>query len=191
MNEIEDKLESMLELLDKKFEQKCDELKISYNKKLEEVQKRIEEDINNYRDKKLKEAKEEADLTEKVSQSKAKLKIKQERLKLKNQLLESLLQLIKKDLVTLDPDNKKYFYQKLYIDATKLIHNDYEVLCNKNDYETVKSIVLDHKVKTSKEIEGGILLKSNNTIINNSIDSYVEQNKTKIFSLILEEVGDI
>jgi len=191
MNEIEDKLESMLELLDKKFEQKCDELKISYNKKLEEVQKRIEEDINNYRDKKLKEAKEEADLTVKVSQSKAKLKIKQERLKLKNQLLESLLQLIKKDLVTLDPDNKKYFYQKLYIDATKLIHNDYEVLCNKNDYETVKSIVLDHKVKTSKEIEGGILLKSNNTIINNSIDSYVEQNKTKIFSLILEEVGDI
>ncbi|MDN5345635.1 hypothetical protein X927_02225 [Petrotoga mexicana DSM 14811] len=191
MNEIEDKLESMLELLDKKFEQKCDELKISYNKKLEEVQKRIEEDINNYRDKKLKEAKEEADLTVKVSQSKAKLKIKQERLKLKNQLLESLLQLIKKDLVTLDPDNKKYFYQKLYIDATKLIHNDYEVLCNKNDYETVKSIVLDHNVKTSKEIEGGILLKSNNTIINNSIDSYVEQNKTKIFSLILEEVGDI
>jgi len=191
MNEIEDKLESMLELLDKKFEQKCDELKISYNKKLEEVQKRIEEDINNYRDKKLKEAKEEADLTVKVSQSKAKLKIKQERLKLKNQLLESLLQLIKKDLVTLDPDNKKYFYQKLYVDATKLIHNDYEVLCNKNDYETVKSIVLDHKVKTSKEIEGGILLKSNNTIINNSIDSYVEQNKTKIFSLILEEVGDI
>lgn len=191
MNEIEDKLESMLQLLDKKFEQKCDELKISYDKKLEEVRKRIEEDINNYRDKKLKEAKEEADLTLKVSQSKAKLKIKQERLRLKNQLLESLLQLIKKDLVNLDPDNKKYFYQKLYIDATKLIHNDYEVLCNKNDYETVKSIVLDHNVKTSKEIEGGILLKSNNTIINNSIDSYIEQNKTKIFSLILEEVGDI
>lgn len=191
MNEIEDKLESMLQLLDKKFEQKCDELKISYDKKLQEVQKRIEEDINNYRDKKLKEAKEEADITLKVSQSKAKLRIKQERLRLKNQLLESLLQLIKKDLVNLDPDNKKYFYQKLYIDATKLIHNDYEVLCNKNDYETVKSIVLDHNVKTSKEIEGGILLKSNNTIINNSIDSYVEQNKTKIFSLILEEVGDI
>jgi len=191
MNEIEDKLESMLQLLDKKFEQKCDELKISYDKKLQEVQKRIEEDINNYRDKKLKEAKEEADITLKVSQSKAKLRIKQERLRLKNQLLESLLQLIKKDLVTLDPDNKKYFYQKLYIDATKLIHNDYEVLCNKNDYETVKSIVLDHNVKTSEEIEGGILLKSNNTIINNSIDSYIEQNKTKIFSLILEEVGDI
>ncbi|PNR92576.1 V-type ATP synthase subunit E family protein [Petrotoga sp. 9PWA.NaAc.5.4] len=191
MNEINDKLENMLKLLDNKFKEEYQKLESYYQQKLEEAQKNIEEEIKNYEKQKIEEARQKAENIIKTAQAKYDLRIRQERSKRKNDLIEDILELIKNELLNLEPSKKKLFYQKLYLSAENLVEENFTVLCNKNDYEIVKSIVLDHNVQVEENIEGGIILQSRHFSINNTISSYFEENKNEIVRLVLEEVGDI
>ncbi|WGS64310.1 V-type ATP synthase subunit E [Marinitoga aeolica] len=191
MNEIENKLNKMLKLLDDDLKVEYDSLKRKYDDEYNKVLKNYEQETKEISKKRLKEAKEKANHIIKLAKSKAGLQLKQEKLKLKNQLLMKILSILEEKLINLEPKKKKYFYEKLYNDAIKIINEDFVVLCNPKDIDIVKSFVSEHKIETDENIKGGIILKGKNLIIRNTIDSYIQENKNKIFGFVLEEVGDI
>lgn len=191
MSSIENKLNKMINLLEKDFEVEYESIKKQYDEKLEEYRKQIEKEIEEYKNKKLLDAKFESERIIKIAKSKVELKLNQENTYLKNKFLEKILKKVKEDLYNLDAKRKKFFYQKLYIEAKKLIDEEYVVLCNPGDVEIVKSFVMDHEVIGDSNIEGGILLKGEKVNIRNTIDSYIDEIKGEIFTLVLEEVGDL
>ncbi|KLO22267.1 V-type ATP synthase subunit E family protein [Marinitoga sp. 1155] len=191
MNDTELKLKNMLELLEKDYEVEYKSLKKQYDDEFEKLKKSFEEDIEKYSQRKLKEANDKAKHILKLAKSKAELRIKEEKLKLKNNLLKKVLDEIENKMLNLENERKKYFYQKLYFDAVKLVNDDYIILCNPGDVEIIKTFVSDCKIESDNEIKGGIILKSKNVSIKNTIESYIRENKNMIFRLVLEEVGDI
>jgi vacuolar-type H+-ATPase subunit E/Vma4 len=191
MNEIENKLNKMLKLLDDDFKVEYESLKRKYDEEYNKILESFEKETKQISEKKLKEAKDKANHIIKLAKSKAEIHVKQEKLKLKNQLLMKILSNLEEKLINLEPKKKKYFYEKLYNDAIKIINEDFVVLCNPNDIGIVKSFVTDHKIETDENIKGGIVLKGKNLIIRNTIESYIQENKNKIFAFVLEEVGDI
>ncbi|WP_129409776.1 V-type ATP synthase subunit E family protein [Marinitoga lauensis] len=191
MNEIENKLEKMLKLLEEDFKVEYDSLKRKYEEEYNKVVESYEEEIKKISNKKIKEANEKANHIVKLAKSKSELQLKQEKLKLKNDLLMKILANLEEKLIDLEPKKKKYFYEKLYNDAVKIIDEDFIVLCNSKDVDIVKSFITDHQIKADDTIKGGIILKGKNLIIRNTIESYIQENKNKIFGFVLEEVGDI
>ncbi|SHE66059.1 V/A-type H+-transporting ATPase subunit E [Marinitoga hydrogenitolerans DSM 16785] len=191
MNEMENKLDKMIRLLDKDFEIEFISIKKKYEDEYKNIEEKIKKEIDNYEKIKLKEAHEKQEQILKLAEAKAELKLKQENLILKNQLLSKILELLKSKLIDLDPERKKLFYQKLYREAVKLIDEDYIVLCNEKDYNIINSFIKDHKIEIDNTIKGGIILKGKYLNIKNTIDSFIEENKNWIFSLVLKEVGEI
>ncbi|AEX85004.1 hypothetical protein XO10_02880 [Marinitoga sp. 1135] len=191
MSSIENKLNKMINLLEKDFEVEYESMKEQYDEKLEEYKKQIKKEIEEYKNKRLSDVKFESERIIKIAKSKVELKLNQENTYLKNKFLERILEKVKEDLYNLDAKRKKFFYQKLYIEAKNLIDEEYVVLCNPDDIEIVKSFVMDHEVIGDSNIEGGVLLKGEKVNIRNTIDSYIEEIKGEIFTLVLEEVGDL
>lgn len=191
MSDLNEKLDSMIKLLENKFAEKYQQLEFSYQEKFREAKKKIEEEIKNYENQKMESIDKKAKNILDTAKSKAELKLRQEKAMRKNHLIEDILDLIKKQLANLDPQKKKIFYQKLFLNARNLMEEDFIVLCNEKDYDIVKSIVQDHKVEIDKNIEGGIILKGQHFSVNNTLSSYFDENKNEIVKLVLEEVGDI
>ncbi|HEW92517.1 MAG TPA: hypothetical protein ENF81_08250 [Thermotogaceae bacterium] len=191
MNDVTEKLSKMLEILKEEYDAEYKSIETEYKNKFEDVKKKIERELEEYREKRLSEAKTEADNIIKVAESKAELILRQERLKLKNLLFEKILAGLKRQLLNLPMERKKYFYQKLYLDADKIMDEDYTVVCNPNDKEMILEIVSSKVVETDESIEGGIVLRGEHVSIRNTVDSFLEENKAKIFALILEEVGEL
>ena len=191
MNDVTEKLSKMLEILKEEYDAEYKSIETEYKNKFEDVKKKIEGELEEYREKRLSEAKTEADNIIKVAESKAELILRQERLKLKNLLFEKILAGLKRQLLNLPMERKKYFYQKLYLDADKIMDEDYTVVCNPNDKEMILEIVSSKVVETDESIEGGIVLRGEHVSIRNTVDSFLEENKAKIFALILEEVGEL
>ena len=191
MNDVTEKLSKMLEILKEEYDAEYKSIETEYKNKFEDVKKKIERELEEYREKRLSKAKTEADNIIKVAESKAELILRQERLKLKNLLFEKILAELKRQLLNLPAEKKKYFYQKLYLDADKIMDEDYTVVCNPNDKEMILEIVSSKVVETDESIEGGIVLRGEHVSIRNTVDSFLEENKAKIFALILEEVGEL
>lgn len=191
MNEIESKLNKMLKLLDDDFKVEYDFLKRKYEEEYNKILDEYKEEIKKIREKKLQAAYKKANHIIKLAQSKAEINLNQEKLKLKNQLLTKILDELEKKLINLEPKKKKYFYEKLYNDAIKIIDEDFIVLCNSKDVDIIKSFVNDHSIEINDNIKGGIILKGKHLTIRNTIDSYIQENKNIVFGFVLEEVGDI
>lgn len=191
MNDTETKINKMLELLENNYQTEYESLKSDYDSELKEKKAEIKKEIEKYDNRRTNETKQKVQKILKLAKAKSELNLKQKKLQLMDKLLNNILNDIREKLANLDSEKKKYFYQKLYREATKLTDEDFTVLCNSNDEEIVKSIVSDHEIKTDDQIKGGIVLKSKNVNIKNTIDSYIMENKNKIFSLVLEEIGDV
>lgn len=191
MNDTETKINKMLELLEDNYKTEYESLKSDYDSELKEKKAEIKKEIEKYDNRRTNETKQKVQKILKLAKAKSELNLKQKKLQLMDKLLNNILNNIKDKLANLEPEKKKYFYQKLYREATKLTDEEFTVLCNSNDEEIIKSIVSDHEIKTDDQIKGGIVLKSKNVNIKNTIDSYIMENKNKIFSLVLEEIGDV
>lgn len=191
MNDTETKINKMLELLEDNYKTEYESLKSDYDSELKEKKAEIKKEIEKYDNRRTNETKQKVQKILKLAKAKSELNLKQKKLQLMDKLLNNILNNIKDKLANLEPEKKKYFYQKLYREATKLTNEEFTVLCNSNDEEIIKSIVSDHEIKTDDQIKGGIVLKSKNVNIKNTIDSYIMENKNKIFSLVLEEIGDV
>lgn len=191
MSDVTEKLNKMLEILEREYDAEYKSIEAEYKKKFEDARRKVEKELEEYREKKLSEAKIEANNMIKVAQAKAELMLRQEKLKLKNQLLEKILNELKKQLLNLPAERKRYLYQRLYSDAAKIIDEDYIVVCNPNDKEIILEIAPSKEIETDENIEGGVVLKGKHVSVRNTIDSFIEENKAKIFALILEEVGEL
>ncbi|GAB6190105.1 hypothetical protein JCM30566_18480 [Marinitoga arctica] len=188
MNEVENKLNKMLKLLEKNFEIEFNSIKKKYEDEYKKYEEKIKKEISEYEKEKIKEAEKKKEEVLKLSKSKAELKLNQRKLILKNKLLNNVLERLKNKLLNLDLERKKLFYQKLYREASKLINEEYIVLCNEKDYNLIKSFIKDHKIEIDNAIEGGIILKGEYLSVKNTIDSFIEENKNLIYSLVLKEV---
>ena len=191
MADVEKKLENMLTLVKKEKDVNFKELQEDYKAKVKDYEENVSKEIEEIRDKKIKEAEDKAENIINVAKTKADFILKQERLKNRNEFISSFFDSLKKALINLNEKDKVYLYRKLYHEASKMIKEDFTVYCNPKDEKIVKSIVKDVEVKTDKEIDGGILLKSGDLKIWNTLDSYIQENKSEILTLLTKEVGEL
>jgi vacuolar-type H+-ATPase subunit E/Vma4 len=181
----------MLALIKKEKDSFFKELQTEYKSKIAEYEKNFNLELENIRNKKIEEAQIKAKNIINAAKTKAEFILKQEKLKNRNEFISSFFKSLKQALINLNPKDKTYLYRKLYHEASKMIDGDFIVFCNPKDKEIVKSIVKDAKIKTDKSIEGGILLQSGDLKVWNTIDSYIEENKSEILALLTKEVGEL
>jgi V/A-type H+-transporting ATPase subunit E len=196
MTEIQDntqefKLNAMLALIKKEKDSLFKELQDEYKSKIDKYEKSFNLELDDIRNKKIGEAKIKAKNLINAAKTKADFILKQEKLKNRNEFISFFFEALKKALINLNPKDKSYLYRKLYREASKMIDENFVVVCNPNDKDIVESIVKDAKIETDKSIEGGILLKSGDLKIWNTIDSYIEENKSEILALLTKEVGEL
>ncbi len=188
---MDKKLQTMIGLINQEKNAMFQELQEDYKSKVSDYENRINEEIKNLREQELEKANKKAQNIINIAKTKAEFILKKERLKSKNAFISNFFEALKEALSDLNEKDKTYLYRKLYREAKEMIGDNFVVFCNPKDKKIVKTIVKDAKIETDEKIQGGILLKSGDLRIYNTLDSFIQENKSKILDLLAKEVGEL
>ncbi|ACB09449.1 MAG TPA: ATPase [Thermotoga sp.] len=192
MNEIETKLENLYSVFEQRLREIREELKEKYDRLIEEEKKHIEKELKEYEETLMRKAELERKqmIDRKTSQITSELR--KEKLLYKKKLISRVFSSLRERLLNLPIEEKKILYRKLYNDALRLIESeDFVIVCNPEDAEIVSEIAGDKRVETSSEVTGGILLKKDRTIVRSTVDTFLEERKSEIFTFITKKAGEI
>ncbi|NLK43746.1 MAG: V-type ATP synthase subunit E [Tissierellia bacterium] len=179
-------LENLVQRILDEAKEKANLIMEEANKAKEELIASKEKEANENKRRVLERAKREADLAKERLISGAELKVRNEKLLAKQEVMERVFSLAKERLKSLDED-KYVSFLKNTIKGLNLTGGEILVV-PEHMKATVKKLGIALKVSEDETVESGFLIKDKGIILNYTFDSLVEHYRDEMETEIAQEL---
>jgi len=179
-------LENLVQRIIDEAKEKANLIMEEANKAKDEIIASKEKEANENKRRLLERAKREADLAKERIISGAELKVRNEKLLAKQQIMERVFNLAKERLRALDED-KYVSFLKNVLKGLQLTGEEVLVV-PENMKDTVKKLGIALKVSEDETVESGFLIKDKGIILNYTFDSLVEHYRDEMVTELAQEL---
>lgn len=186
MIQTDEKVQKLLNLIQTKFRTDEEALKKQYEKKIADLEKKFEKDVQKESYEIYLNEQETVSAIEKKGFFESEMFYNKEKLKLINNFTERLMAELKEKIINSSFEQKRKVYLLLYNQALLLTKDVYTISCSKDDYELIKSFSEDKKILIDSTLSGSIVLDCGKYKIKSTIDMFLNQYTPMIYDFVIK-----
>ncbi|HOG35450.1 MAG TPA: hypothetical protein PLU28_10100 [Petrotogaceae bacterium] len=186
MIQMDEKVQKLLNLIQTKYHTDEEALKKQYEKRISELEKKYEKDIQTETIEIYLNEQETVRTIEKKGFRESEMFYNKEKLKLINTFIERLMAEIKEKIINSNFEKKRNIYLLLFNQALLLTKDVYTISCSKDDYELIKSFSEDKKILIDSTLSGSIVLDCGKYKIKSTIDMFLNQYTPMIYDFVIK-----
>lgn len=179
-------LENLTQKIIDDAKEKANEMKTNADKKANALVANRVKEANDRKDKALEKAAQEAAMMKERVISSAELKIRDEKLVIKHMLLDKVFQTAKDELLNLDDKSYYSFVENLLKEIN--CSNKSVLKVPKGKKEILENLKTTIEVVEDESIESGFMIFDQDIVYNYNFESFVDETRGEIESLIVEKL---
>ncbi len=186
MIQTDEKVQKLLNLIQTKFRTDEEALKKQYEKKIADLEKKFEKDVQKESYEIYLNEQETVSAIEKKGFFESEMFYNKEKLKLINNFTERLMAELKEKIINSSFEQKRKVYLLLYNQALLLTKDVYTISCSEDDYALIKSFSEDKKILIDSTLSGSIVLDCGKYKIKSTIDMLLSQYTPMIYDFVIK-----
>jgi len=186
MIQTDEKVQKLLNLIQTKFRTDEEALKKQYEKKIADLEKKFEKDVQKESYEIYLNEQETVSAIEKKGFFESEMFYNKEKLKLINNFTERLMAELKEKIINSSFEQKRKVYLLLYNQALLLTKDVYTISCSEDDYALIKSFSEDKKILIDSTLSGSIVLDCGKYKIKSTIDMFLNQYTPMIYDFVIK-----
>jgi len=186
MIQTDEKVQKLLNLIQTKFRTDEEALKKQYEKKIADLEKKFEKDVQKESYEIYLNEQETVSAIEKKGFFESEMFYNKEKLKLINNFTERLMAELKEKIINSSFEQKRKVYLLLYNQALLLTKDVYTISCSEDDYALIKSFSESKKILIDSALFGSIVLDCGKYKIKSTIDMLLSQYTPTLYELVIK-----
>ena len=186
MIQMDEKVQKLLNLIQTKFRTDEEALKKQYEKKIADLEKKFEKDVQKESYEIYLNEQETVSAIEKKGFFESEMFYNKEKLKLINNFTERLMAELKEKIINSSFEQKRKVYLLLYNQALLLTKDVYTISCSEDDYALIKSFSESKKILIDSTLSGSIVLDCGKYKIKSTIDMFLNQYTPMIYDFVIK-----
>jgi len=186
MIQMDEKVQKLLNLIQTKYHTDEEALKKQYEKRISELEKKYEKDIQTETIEIYLNEQETVRTIEKKGFRESEMFYNKEKLKLINTFIERLMAEIKEKIINSNFEKKRNIYLLLFNQALLLTKDVYTISCSEDDYALIKSFSESKKILIDSTLFGSIVLDCGKYKIKSTIDMLLSQYTPTLYELVIK-----